>query len=189
MPSQSGSIALKAIFAVSIIALSFSTTTILLGRLDGSNRATVLPSAQVVLCRVPLAPTPPKGDRNGPILREPIVIVGDTNAADIVYMANRGQQAMIGIADWGHADKTATVDVDSLNNATLVITFNYSQNVISVVVGNSEILRSVGNIVGKFTSRNIFIGQNPIGFPGVAPSFPDIVKQARAGAATCAAHG
>jgi hypothetical protein len=157
MSSKFGSIALKAIGALAIVALSFSITTILLDRLDGSDRATVLPAGQVVLCRVRLAPTLPKGDPNGPIVRGPIVIVGDTNAADIVYMVNRGQQAMIGIADWGHTDKTATVDVDSLNNATLAITFNYSQNVVSVVVGNSEIKRSAGNMVGKFTSRNIFI--------------------------------
>jgi hypothetical protein len=151
-----------------ILALSFFITLYVLDRFEA-------PPGKTILCRVPLPLSIPAG-------KNPLVTIGVTGKADVVYVTNVENKIMLNLDDWGRGNKSVMIDAGIL----LDILFDYTKNVVTVSSSGRELLRQSDKMSGEFTEKNISVGSNEIGYGDIELVFPDVVSAAQSGAANCA---
>jgi hypothetical protein len=106
------------------------------------------------------------------------LIIGETGRADAAYLRREGGQVVIGIDGWGIEHKEQPIEPGSAKNNTVRVVADYTHNVYSIAVGNREVLRRSGKLSSTFTTENITIGTNQIGYPNIAPTFPALLRRA-----------
>jgi hypothetical protein len=150
---------------VGVILLSFWVTLKLFQHLEAPS--------QTIVCQIPLGPELPQNGQN-----LPIVIIGETGHADVAFIRNEGAQLVIGLDEWGFDHKEEPIAASRAKNNTMKIVADYTHNVYTISLGSREVLKSSGKIASKFTTENIAIGTNQIGFPNIAPTFPALLRRA-----------
>jgi hypothetical protein len=108
----------------------------------------------------------------------PIVMIGESGRAEAAFIRNDGGQVVIGLAGWGIDLKEQPVTPSRAKNSTVKVLADYTHKVYSIALGNREVLRRSGNLSSSFTTENIAIGTNQIGYPNIAPTFPALLRRA-----------
>src|ERR1043166_1252319 len=126
--------------------------------------------SRTITCRIPLGAQLPE-----PGQAVPVVTIGESGRADVVFLRNDGKQVFLGIDDWGLDHKERAIDSEGIRNGVLNIVADYSHNVLTVSLGQQEALRRSGPLSSTFTKDKITIGKNQIGNPGISPAFPPVL--------------
>jgi len=129
--------------------------------------------SQTIVCEVPLGPEIPQNGQN-----MPIVMIGESGHAEAAFIRNDGNQVVMGLAGWGIDLKEQPVEPGSAKNNTVKVVADYTHNVYSIALGTHEVLRRSGKLSSTFTTGNITIGTNQIGYPNIATTFPALLRRA-----------
>ena len=156
------------------MALSFWITLVIIDNFRETQ------PANSIACHIPLGPGFPTTQE--PL---PLVVVGAPHKGDIFYLLPQNDKVLLGTDGWGKGRKDIAIERDRVTDATLDIILDYSRNEKAIRLNGQELLNAPGQIGSELDRTKIFLGENPINYPGFAPTFPDVAKSAQTRRATC----